>query len=158
MWNRSLSLPIVLVVILCAAPSRASEEQFTSWSELTFTTAVPAPYGALTVHLAVDAAHARLAEVSVSGAVLRVTVPASAWAGVEQPRLAEVTTTFEVGYDPVPWFYVKIPYGAGVQTDKSWAFAKLVLAFQGTRIIYRALVTPKADGSYDWHRDDVPAK
>ena len=144
------------MVVGSSGLARASEEEFTPWTEVAFVTTVPKPYGTVRVSAKLDASGAALAEVTVAGSGgLAVTVPARAWAGVEKPRLAGVTSAFEQGYDPTPWFYVKIPYGDGRQTAKGWMQATLVLAFQGSRLAYRALRVPKADGTLDWQQDKL---
>ena len=147
---------VALLVVGSSGLARASEEEFTPWTEVAFVTTVPKPFETVRVTVKLDAGRAALAEVSINGAGgLALSVPARAWAGVAKPNLAGVTTTFERGYDPTPWFYDKIPYGDGLQTANGWKQATLVLAFQGPRLAYRALKVPKADGSYDWKQDKL---
>ncbi len=147
---------LALLVVGSSALARASEEEFTPWAEVALVTTVHKPFETVRVTVKLDASGASLAEVTVhGGGGLAVSVPARAWAGVAKPRLAGVTTTFERGYDPTPWFYVKIPYGDGLQTANGWKQAELVLAFQGPRLAYRALKVPKADGNFDWKQDKL---
>ena len=145
---------LLFVATLAPRLGAASEEAYVSWTELSFVAAAPSPFGATTVTLETDAG--KLSSLAIECAEAgAIEIPDGALTAIDSPQLHAIRTTWEVGYDPEPWFYVKVPYGEPVTLDDAVRYRTVVFAVQGKRVVYRALTEPKAGGGNTWTQEKL---
>ena len=143
---------MALWIALVLGLASASEEQIAPWSEITISTDFIAPYAESKVTLKTEGG--ALTRVTVKPAsTAEVVVPKEALKGLTAVQLQSVQLTSEMGYDPVPWLYIKISYGAAIPGTTK-VYRQAVFAVQGDRVVYRALLTPHGDG-YKHEQQDL---
>jgi len=147
---------ITLAILLSASAALASEGNVVPWTEATFTTIVPAPYGRVQLNLKVEP-DGRLIDISLSreGGVPLYVSPV-AWANVSQAQVSQARTTFKHSFDGTPWLFLHIPYGEPLYVQGQPEWNVLVVAFRGDRAVYRALNIPRRGGGFDWQPSDLP--
>ncbi|MCC6620649.1 MAG: hypothetical protein IT385_05310 [Deltaproteobacteria bacterium] len=149
-------MPVVLLsLLLLVLPGTSRADEYMPWTEVTFATSAPAPYGRMRVTARVDG-QGRLADLAVvteTGKTL--SAPAAAWADIDHVQLGLVRTTFKAGFDS-PWLFIHIPHGTPIPVRGGSEWAALVIAFRGERAVYRALRVPKPDGGFEWTPTDLP--
>ena len=151
---RNVMLIFIALVTMAASVAEASEEQYVPWKQVSFVATAPAPYGEVAVEITREAKNSLIKTLNITlqgGKTL--TLPTGALSGINAPQLKSAQTSFEVGYDPTPWFYVTLSYGSPVTTKGGVLWPKVTFAIQGDRIVYRSLRTPKPDGQYDWKQE-----
>lgn len=151
-----LLLTVSLAMFTPPSMAQANADEIIPWTEATFATQVPPPYGRVQVSVRLDG-DGRLAALAIaSDGHGEMPVPREAIADVQRTQISQVKVTFKNGFDGVPWLFIHIPFGTPtiVRGGVEWPVA--VVAFRGNKPVYRALSLPRPDGGFDWRPTDLP--
>lgn len=152
---KAILLAAILAVAMTPAPALAGED-FMPWTEATFVTDFPAPYGRVQLNIKLDAEGSVL-DVGVEregGVAMRV--PAAAFNDITDAHVSQARAAYKQGFDGTPWMFVHIPFGAPIYVRRQPEWTILVIAFRGDRAVYRALNVPRPRGGFDWLPSDLP--
>jgi hypothetical protein len=146
---------VALVLAIPASLAHAAED-YVPWTEATFATELPAPYGRVQLTIKVEPS-GRLLDVGVQrdgGVALRI--PAVAYTDIGLVQIGQARAAYKRGFDGSPWMFVHIPFGEPIYVRNQPEWTILVIAFRGDRAVYRALNIPKPRGGFDWLPTDLP--